>query len=75
MNDANVQRISCGTKQVLIDGTTVDFPKLAQEKIIVYMFLDYAGKYPDSRDRLGKSSFQKILQLLLSPMKIKVEMR
>ena len=52
LNDANVQQISLGKKPVLIDGKTVDFPKLVRKKIITYMFRDYAEKYPDSRDRL-----------------------
>lgn len=66
LNDANVQRISWETKPVLIDGKSVNFPKLVRKKLIAYMFCDYIHKYPESENRLLESSVIKNAQGITS---------
>jgi hypothetical protein len=64
LNDANVQRISWGTKEVTIDGKTETFPHLIRKKAVRNMARDYLEHYPDVVDRVGLTSFEKIVRTI-----------
>jgi len=66
LNDANVQRISWGTKKVIIQGEEVDFPKLVRKRVIEYILRGYNEYYLEREDRIGNSSFKKICKVLTS---------
>ena len=53
LNDANFQRISWGTRNVILDGEELIFPKLVRKKLIEYMKRDYIEYYPEAQDRIG----------------------
>ena len=54
LNESNVQLISWGTKIVLLDGRTVEFPKLVQKKHLERMLRDFMEYYPERGDCIGK---------------------
>jgi hypothetical protein len=64
LSDNNIQRISWGTKKVEIDGAEIDFPKLIRKKVKQQIKRDYMEYYPDQADRLGITSFDKLLKAL-----------
>jgi len=63
LSDANVQRISWGTKKVTINGEDIEIPSLIRKKIILYMYRDYTETVPDGQ-RIGTTSFRKIVEAL-----------
>lgn len=72
LRDEIVQRISWGTKRIELDGCEIDFPKLVRKKIKQQIVRDYVEYYPEQVDRLGNSSFMKLVKALTaSDMKAK----
>ena len=57
LNDANVQRISWGTKEVTIDGKTETLPHLIRKKAVRNMARDYTEYYLDIVDQVRLASF------------------
>ena len=44
LSDGNVQRISWGSKKVMVNGEELDILKLIRKKIVTYMYQDYMEK-------------------------------
>lgn len=66
LRDSNVQRVSWGTKTVLLKGEEVNFPRLIRRKEIELMWREYVDRHPDPRDRVGETSFKKIAKGITS---------
>ncbi len=64
LNDSNVQRVSWGTKTILLDGNKIDFPRLIWRKLIEYMLHHYIEYFPMKYSRIGNTSFKKGVKAL-----------
>ncbi len=62
MNDANVQRISWGAHTVTIDGEQRSFPDLIRKRTVRVIARDYVEHFPERKDRVGLTSFEKIVR-------------
>ena len=63
LSDNNVQRISWGTKKVMIDGEELNFPKLIRRKVIQYIHRDYVETIHED-NRISMSSFRNLAAVL-----------
>lgn len=59
LNDNNVQRVSWGTRTIVVDGEEVVLPNLIRKKYITYMLRDYIENF-SANERIGNTSFYKI---------------
>ncbi|CAI9716287.1 Hypothetical predicted protein [Octopus vulgaris] len=63
LSDANVYRISWGTKTFTINGEEIHLPKLIRKKNTTIMLRDYKETIPKNK-QLGSTSFRKIVKTL-----------
>src|SRR5687768_3728632 len=64
LNDSNIQQVSWGTKKVILEGMEKDFSWLIKCKNTSVMLTDYISNYPECNQRIGESSFKKLVKCL-----------